>query len=178
MKRFLAIMAIAGAAVMTALFMQPIVLAQSTPMTEAHIQRIRANCVDAQSVLAQLHASDALLRVNRGQLYESISTKLMTPFNSRVVLNKLDGARLVSQSAAYERQLDEFRTNYKSYEEVMSKALRINCSNEPVAFYDAVTDARAKRQVVHQTTVTLQKTIQNYKTEFEAFAQQVQGKNQ
>src|SRR6266496_4501196 len=137
--------------------------AEAAPMTEAHIEQIRANCVDAQSILTQLHASDALLRVNRGQLYESISTKLMAPFNSRVALNKYDGSKLVEQSVAYDRQLDEFRSNYKDYDEAISKALKINCINEPVAFYDSVADARTKRQIVHQSTVVLQTTIQNYK---------------
>lgn len=147
-------------------------------MTEAHIERIRDNCVDAQSVLTQLHASDALLRVNRGQLYESISTKLMAPFNSRVALNKYDGSKLIEQSATYERQLDDFRSSYKSYDEAMTKALKINCVNEPVAFYDSVADARTKRQAVHQSTLALQETLQNYKDQFETFAGTIRGKKQ
>ncbi|HET6746775.1 MAG TPA: hypothetical protein VFH06_01565 [Candidatus Saccharimonadales bacterium] len=154
------------------------VRAETAPMTEAHIAQIRANCVDAQSVLAQLHASDALLRVNRGQLYESISTKLMAPFNSRVALNKYDGSKLTEQSVIYDRQLDEFRSSYKAYDEAISKALKINCVNEPVAFYDSVADARAKRQMVHQSTVALQTTIQNYKNQFEVFAGTLQEKKQ
>jgi hypothetical protein len=146
------------------------VKAQSPPMTEVHIDRIRANCVNAKSVLTRLHASDALLRVNRGQLYESISTKLMAPFNSRVTLNKYDGSKLITQSAKYEALLNEFRTNYKAYDEAIGKALRINCVNEPVAFYDSVGEARSKRVLVHQIVVKLQEIIQSYKTEFEAFA--------
>jgi hypothetical protein len=97
----------------------------------------------------------------------------MAPFNSRVALNKFDGSKLLEQSAAYENQLNDFRSSYKAYEESMSKTLRINCTNEPVAFYDSVADARAKRQQVHQTIIALQKTIQNYKTEFENFAAQL-----
>lgn len=144
-------------------------------MTEAHIARIRANCVDAQSTLSQLHASDALLRVNRGRLYESISTQLMVPFNSRVSLNQLDGAKLVAISTTYEGQLTSFRTNYKLYEEAMSQTLRINCTNEPVAFYDQVNDTRVKRKKVHDNTLSLHKTIGEYKAAFETFAQQIEG---
>lgn len=147
------------------------VFAQSTPMTEAHIDRIRANCVEAQSTLMQLHASDALLRVNRGQVYESIATKLMTPFNNRVSISKLDGSSLSDLTTTYERQLGEFRTNYKSYEESMTRTLRINCTNQPVAFYDSITDTRAKRQLVYDNTQALQKTIQDYKNAFETFKQ-------
>lgn len=160
------------------LMWQVSVRAQSAPMTEDHIQRIRTNCIDAQSVLTQLHASDALLRVNRGQLYESISTKLMAPFNSRVALNKFDGSKLFAQSTNYEQQLNEFRSNYKDYDEAMTRTLRINCANEPVAFYDSVGEARSKRQLVHQSVIKLQESIQNYKTEFEAFAGMLQGSAQ
>lgn len=148
------------------------------PMTEAHITRIRNNCVEAQSALSQLHASDALLRVNRGQLYESISEKLMAPFNSRVALNRLDGAGLVNVATDYERQLEDFRTKYQEYEEAMSKTLRINCMNEPVSFYDSVTDTRIKRQKVHASTVKLHELIANYKDEFETFARNFEEKQQ
>lgn len=147
------------------------VFAQSPPMTEAHIERIRANCVEAQSTLTQLHASDALLRVNRGQLYESISTKLMTPFNSRVASAKLDGTTLVALTVTYEQQLNDFRASYKFYEEAMTKTLRLNCTNQPVAFYDSLTDARAKRQQVYLSNQALQKTIEQYKTAFDVFKQ-------
>lgn len=168
MKRFIAGSMLA-ASLIALLNVQ--VFAQSAPMTEAHIERIRANCVEAQSTLTQLHASDALLRVNRGQVYESITTKLMAPFNSRVSLSKLDGSGLGGLTATYEQQLGEFRTNYKSYEESMTKTLRINCTNQPVAFYDSVTDTRVKRQLVYDSTQALQKTIQDYKAAFETFKQ-------
>src|SRR5689334_18968108 len=112
-------------------------------MTDEHIARIRMNCQDAQSSLSQLHASDALLRVNRGQLYESISTKLMAPLNSRIALHRLDGVKLVATTTRYESQLATFRAKYQEYEEAMSDVLRVNCVNQPVAFYDKVADTRA-----------------------------------
>lgn len=173
MKRYLVVAVIFSAVIGSIFGATMVVQAQDQPMTEAHIARIRANCVEAQSTLTQLHATDALLRVNRGQLYESISTKLMAPFNSRVALNQLDGANLVSIAATYERQLTEFRTNYQQYEEVMSELLKINCVNQPVAFYDSVADARSKRQKVHDSTLQLQQSVQDYKTEFDTFAANV-----
>lgn len=145
--------------------------AQSTPMTEAHIERIRANCIEAQSTLTQLHKSDVGLRVNRGQLYESILTKLMNPLNARVVAGKLDGAALTTLTASYEQQFGEFRANYTAYDDAMVKLLRINCTNQPVAFYDSVADARAKRQQVYVSNQALQKTIEQYKGVFDAFKQ-------
>jgi hypothetical protein len=171
MKRFSSLIVVAVVATVGAFLWHASVQAEaSAPMTEAHIARIRSNCVEAQATLNQLHASDALLRVNRGQVYESISTKLMAPFNSRVALNKLDGVSLIATATNYERQLNDFRTKYQQYEEAMSQVLKINCSNQPVAFYDSVADTHEKRMRVHDSTVTLQKTIQDYKDTFEAFA--------
>lgn len=140
-------------------------------MTEAHIERIRTNCVEAQSTLTQLHRSDVGLRVNRGQLYESILTKLINPLNARVVSGKHDGAALQVLTATYEKQFDEFRANYTAYDDAMTKVLRINCVNQPVAFYDSVAEARAKRQVVYVSNQALQKTIGEYQAAFSVFKQ-------
>lgn len=144
------------------------------PMTEEHIARIRSNCVDAQSVLFQIHASDAGLRVNRGQIYESMSTKLMTPFNSRMVLNRIDTTNLLSISNEYEKQLKEFRAQYKTYEEAMSDTLAIDCVNQPVAFYDHVTETRKQRQLTHESTAALHETIRQYGSEVKAFVETFQ----
>jgi hypothetical protein len=178
MKRFIGLILVAAIATTGVFLWHPAAKADSSaPMTEAHIARIRNNCVEAQSTLYQLHASDAVLRVNRGQLYESISTKLMAPFNSRVTLKQLDGVNLVTIATNYDRQLSDFRSKYQQYEEAMTTALNVNCKNQPVAFYDAVTDARNKRQLVHDSTAVLQKTIQDYKNEFEVFAKTFPGGN-
>lgn len=149
--------------------MQATAKAQVALMTDVHIERIRSNCVEAQTTLRQLHASDALLRVNRGQLYESILTKLMTPMNIRIGANQLDNKDLVFIASQYDQQLASFRLKYQQYEEAMSKTLKLNCTNQPVAFYDSVTDTRNKRKLTHESTVLLHKTIQTYKIQFEAF---------
>lgn len=172
MKRIVIAVSILCSVILSGIAIQASVRAESTPMTEAHIARIRANCVEAQATLRQLHASDALLRVNRGQLYESISTKLMASLNSRISLNRLDGASLVAIAATYEGQLTYFRQSYQQYEEAMSRILKINCTNQPVVFYDGVTDVRAKRKKVHESTTVLHGTITEYKNEFEVFAKQ------
>lgn len=140
------------------------------PMTEAHIARIRANCIETKSTLQQIHATDAGLRVNRGQIYESIATKLMAPLNSRLVLNRLDSDTFLTIADEYEQQLQAFRLQYQQYEEAMSATLRINCVNQPVAFYDSVTDTRTKRQATHDATIQLHKTIEKYGLEVKNFA--------
>jgi hypothetical protein len=173
MKRFLAF-----AVMMILVLTGTHVAAQSNDqplMTETHIERIRGFCVEAQTTLGQLHASDALLRVNRGRLYESISTKLMTPLNSRIALNSLDSLNLPGIASRYDQELAAFRQNYQQYEEAMTRTLRIDCTKQPVAFYDSVAETRDKRQKTHDNVVKLNETIQEYKAEFEVFAQKFRG---
>lgn len=138
-------------------------------MSEGQIARIRTSCVSAKNTLNQLHASDALLRVNRGQNYESMSTKLMSRFNNRVDSNRLDALALTSITQDYQTTLTEFRVNYKSYEVQLSATLKIDCSQEPVKFYDGVVAARVMRSQVHSDVVKLHQYINDYLVAFDVF---------
>ncbi len=167
MKRLLAFLAVMS---LTLIGTHVAAQSQESLMTDAHIDRIKSYCVEAQTTLGQLHASDALLRVNRGRLYESMATKLMAPFNSRIALSSLDSLGLPGIASRYDQELMAFRQSYQTYEESMSRTLRIDCVKQPVAFYDSVAETRSKRQQTHQHVTRLHQTIQDYKAEFEAFA--------
>lgn len=145
------------------------VSAQDTPMTDAQITRIRSSCISAKTTLNQLHASDALLRVNRGQNYESMSTKLMSRFNNRVDSNRLDAATLMSVAKNYGTTFTAFRDDYKNYEVQLAATLKIDCSKEPVSFYDGVVLARTMRAQVHTDVVKLHQYINEYQTAFDLF---------
>lgn len=141
-----------------------------TTTTDAQIARIKSNCVSAKNTLNQIHASDALLRFNRGQMYESMTTKLMSRFNGRAISNNLDAKSLVSITNDYGTALTTFRNDYQSYEEQMSTALGIDCTKEPIAFYDSVAQARTKRTLVHSDVIILHQRIDDYSTAFNTFA--------
>jgi len=144
--------------------------AQDVPMTAIQIEQIKSSCVSAKNTMAQLHANDALLRVNRGQMYESMTTKLMSRFNDRVDSNHQNSKGLTTVTQSYNAALTTFRIDYQSYEESLSAALKIDCTNEPVTFYDAVADARSKRTQVHVDVVKLHQYIDDYQAAFDTFA--------
>ncbi len=149
------------------------VSAQENALSERHINHIRDNCVSAKNTLSQLHASDALLRVNRGQLYESISTKLMSRFNTRVSNNGFNNSDLVSVTTGYGRTLDAFRSSYQTYEEQLSVALRIDCQKNPTQFYEAVASARTKRSQVNSDIIRLNRYIDDYQKAVEALEKDI-----
>lgn len=139
--------------------------AQATPaLTSDQEEHIKANCVSIKNGLSQLHASDALLRVNRGQIYESMSTKLMDRFNGRLASNGLDNKAMTTVTDSYRTQLNAFRSDYISYEQKLSSALSIDCTTKPDDFYNTVEDARTLRNTVHADVIKLHQSIDDYRS--------------
>jgi outer membrane murein-binding lipoprotein Lpp len=150
------------------------VAAQSVAMTSSQTELIRSGCVSAKTKLQQLHASDALLRVNMGQIYESILTKLMEKFNSRLSSNNYDNSEFTAISNSYSYTLDNFRSDYITYEKQLSSTLSVDCSNQPASFYDAVLSARSKRDQVHSDVTKLNQYADKYELAVNQFEKNYQ----
>lgn len=138
--------------------------ASAEDLSQEQIDRITANCVSIQGSLNQLHASDALLRVNRGQIYESIGSKLMGNFNGRLGNNGQDNKGLIVVADQYQVALAAFRTDYQIYERQLSDTMKIDCTKQPVAFHASLENARTKREVVHSDVTKLNQYIDDYRS--------------
>jgi hypothetical protein len=136
----------------------------AAPLTADQEKHIAANCVSIKSSLTQLHATDALLRVNRGQIYESMGSKLMDSFNSRLGSNGLDNKAMLTVTGSYRTQLNAFRSDYISYEQKLSAAINIDCTAKPDDFYNAIEDARTLRNNVHEDVLKLHQLIDDYRS--------------
>ncbi len=119
-------------------------------LTEPQISAIKANCHSIQSTLTRIHTNDALSRVHLGQEYETISTKFMAPMNSRVALMKLNGVELAKTTVEFNDKLNTFRTRYQQYEQLLLRPIQMKCADQPVAFYDAMVEARDARALVKE----------------------------
>lgn len=142
-------------------------------LTDEHIALIRTNCVSVQSGLQRIHASDGLLRFNLGQRYETIATRFMAPMNSRIALNRLDNVAMTQTTAEFNDTMREFSTNYQQYEQTMSKAIEMNCVDQPVAFYDMISLARSHRASVYDSVTKLSGLLKQYGDQFATFKAQV-----
>ena len=138
-------------------------------ITDDQIKVIRSRCTELKATLQQLHDSDKLLRINRGDLYQVLSDELMSPLNQRIASNQLDGANLVRITANYTTAYQQFYTAYQSYENSLTALLAINCVNQPTTFYSQLLDAHEKRINLHETSVKLVTLAKDYKTNFTAF---------
>lgn len=170
MRRIIVLFGIV-AAVATASFLgSSLVGAQaSVTLTKDQEDRISSNCVSIKSTINQLHASDALLRVNRGQIYESMATNLMDRFNDRLGNNSLDNKAMLTVTGSYRTALTKFRTDYISYEQKLSQALRTDCTTQPAVFYNTLQEARDLRTTVHEDVNRLHQLIDDYRGSVNGF---------
>lgn len=136
--------------------------AQNTLISQDQTDAIVNNCATLKVTLNQLHSNDALVRVNAGQTYESILSRLMKRFNDRVSYNNIDNSELESIASNFEKTLNLFRSNYLVYEQQLSLVMNIDCSVSAQTFYDAITLARSYRTKVNEDVINLNSLMDQY----------------
>ena len=141
----------------------PVVSAAPQVLTDDQIEQIRRNCQASQGYLQQIQRNDAAARINRGRAYESIS-KLVANFNSRVALNKVNGSTLVTVSSDLGKRISTFQADYLLYEDALSSALDIKCREQPVTFYDTLTNAREQRARLAKDIADINALLDSYQT--------------
>ncbi len=142
------------------------------PLDDAKIQVIRENCKQAQSTMQRIQRSGSAVRINRGQSYEN-TTKLLTALNSRAVLNSYSIPDLVESAAGFETEFTAFKSAYFTYEKALGRALEINCTGQPVTFYDALETTREKRALLAETIDKMNAQLDKYQGSLDSFEQEI-----
>lgn len=119
-----------------------------TNMTAEKQAIIVESCVGAQTTLQRIQHNDAATRVNRGQGYETLVSRLMTPLNSRATSGGYNDSAsfLVDTTKRYQQALESFKDHYKEYDDAITASLRVKCKTDPVKFYGYIEEARNQRQ--------------------------------
>ena len=161
MRIFLSILFIAFSLV----FAHTASAAETSELSSEKLAEIKARCVDMQVILQKIQYNDAANRVNRGQSYESLVTRMMIPMNSRTAVNGLSSsaASLAGITTSYQQNLDNFKNSYERYDDAITAALRIKCQDKPADFYKLLTEARKQRTNVSNEVATLAQLIENYR---------------
>lgn len=133
-------------------------------LTEAQTETIADNCTVSKIALGQVHSNDAAMRVNIGQEYANISSRLMAPLNSRISLAGRDGVQLTQITADYNTVLQEFRAAYRLYDNAVLEALGIDCRTKQAEYYAAVLVARQERAKVREAVSQLSSLATEYRS--------------
>ena len=104
-----------------------------------------------------------------GQTYDSIATRLMSRLNSRLVINRLDGAQLVEITSQFEDNHADFRQAYQVYDDDLRLLINTDCEVTPELFYERLQTTRERRQALNDTVRDLNENIRQYSKEFNRF---------
>lgn len=176
MKRF--VLYLASFLVISGLFVQPrTAVAQADTISSEALANVRTNCGTIKATVSRIHTNDALVRVNIGQDYNAISTRLMAKLNGRLSLNKLDASKLVSITNEFEAARQQFSSDYNSYDTIMSDLDKINCQSDPAKYHQKLVEARVARQQLASDITTLNKLVASYRDEVLAVKASLGGGN-
>ncbi|PID33043.1 hypothetical protein CR969_02820 [Candidatus Saccharibacteria bacterium] len=146
------------------------------PGSAAQIDRLQSRCDSIMPTLRQLHTTDALLRVNIGQVYNGVSSNLMVRLNSRLALNRIDSTKFVDITNRFESSRSEFSSSYNEYEEAMAKLLKIDCKSKPTEFYAQLIKTRDARKKLANRVENLNNLLSEYRVEVERLQQDLKDK--
>ena len=152
------------------------VFAQTVELTPEKQLVIVQTCVAAQTTLQKIQHNDAATRVNRGQTYETIANRLMTPLNIRATSNEYNNSAplLISTTSKYQQALDDFKKDYENYDDSVSLALKTKCKNKPAVFYGYIEQARIQRQKVANNVANLTALINEYRNNVQKLKDEVE----
>ncbi len=138
-------------------------IASAKSLSTEHLDKIKAGCQQARSIVGQIHTNDAPIYVNSNQTYYSISSRLMAPLNSRLASNGLDINGVSKVISTYNADLNDFRALYKTYDNVMAELVQLDCTKNPEQFYDKVADAREARSDVSDAVDKLSQDLEDFR---------------
>lgn len=139
--------------------------AQTANLSPEKESVVKQTCVSAQTVLQRIQHNDAATRVNRGQGYETIASRLMVPLNTRTTSNEYNSTAplLIDTTEDFQQALENFKEDYENYDNAVSAALRTKCQDKPADFYGHLEDARSERQKVSNGITNLAGLIGQYR---------------
>lgn len=144
-------------------------------ISDQQAEQIRLACKPAQSLLQRLQTTDVATRVNRGQIYENLINRLISPFDNRVSLNHYDASALSSAATAISQKFTQFKSDYVSYSDDFARLLSYNCQANPRGFYSLLVTTRNDRSSVSTDINDLKTAIDHYTSTFNTFKSSIGG---
>lgn len=153
--------AVVFVALVFAVIVGPFVRAEEQPLSEAHLNVIRTNCISARPSFYRVQQSDKTARINRGYNYE-MTLRLMVAFNSRAALNRVDSPNLLTITSDYEKKFKDFSALYTQYDENLSKLAKFDCREQPSAYYELLRQTRTQRVDLNTSVSAMDQLLADY----------------
>ncbi|MBQ6130469.1 hypothetical protein IJI72_02145 [Candidatus Saccharibacteria bacterium] len=130
----------------------------STP-PPAIISSISENCGSIRNSLKAVQRSDSRARTYFGAIYETVSSKYLTPLNLRLVKNNLSSVDLINLQSSLADSRTAFSTDFIAYSKSLEELITIDCRLEPETFYEKLQTTRQLRAAVAEDMQKLNSSL-------------------
>lgn len=124
-------------------------------LSDEQRNNITQNCSSIRQSLKLLQRSDARARTYFGSIYETVSSKYITPLNLRLIKNNLSSVALINLQTALSTTRTNFNTDYIDYSKSLEELIAVDCRLEPDQFYAKLEATREKRRALADDTKSM-----------------------
>ena len=139
-------------------------------VSKEKIARITQYCETIKSNFKRLAVSDSKTRTYYGGIYETVSSKYITPMNLRLVKNDLSSVSLLNIQTSIASTRADFSSDFIDYSRSLEELIALDCRLEPEEFYEKLESTREKRakvaadmKVLNELLVNSYKAVENLK---------------
>ncbi len=133
-------------------------------MSDEKSGAISQHCGTIKQALKSLQKTDARSRSYLGTVYETIISKYITPFNTRLINNGQPNVSLTDLHSTILDVRKQFVSDYTSYSQTFETLLSVNCQEDPEGFYWYLGETRKKRAEVSSDTTNMRNLLSEYLT--------------
>ena len=131
-------------------------------LSDNQIGYISQYCDSIKSSLKRLAVSDSRTRTYFGGIYETASSKFITPLNLRLVKNNLSNPDLIDLQSSYAETRANFSLDFIAYSKTLEELTTMDCKNEPEEFYRKLESARSKREKVKNDLISINELLESH----------------
>ncbi|MBQ7802616.1 hypothetical protein IJ380_02035 [Candidatus Saccharibacteria bacterium] len=132
-----------------------------TSPSEAKLEKIADNCGSIRQSLKLLQRSDSRARSYFGAIYETASSKYITPLNLRLVKNDLSSVSMINLQTSLASTRASFSSDFIDYSRSLEELIALDCRLEPEVFYEKLLETREKRTKVASDMKTINDLLVN-----------------
>lgn len=122
--------------------------ATEVPLTDAQKDYLSQNCDSLKTGLKRLAVSDSKTRTYFGGIYETASSKYLTPLNLRLIKNNYSLPELTELQSSLASSRAQFSSDFISYSKSLEDLIATDCKTDPELFYQKLTKTRSLRTIV------------------------------
>ena len=126
----------------------PTAFATASSPSPERLEKISNGCGSIRNSLKLLQRTDSRARTYFGAIYETSSSKYLTPLNLRLVKNNLSNVDLINLQTSLSSSRADFSAHFIDYSKSLEDLISIDCHLNPEEFYEKLLETREKRALV------------------------------